>query len=108
MLGYRNIPTDKQAYDICMAFSFVLNQLYTGYLWQVGMNQDVVHIQNMTLNTENGYTLPLDEFDVRGKKLREIGGEILERHRVKRGKRDQSVIAALPKDIRGNCIPDRG
>ncbi len=104
-LRHHKIPTDQEAYDICCGMSFVLDKLYPGYLWQVGMNQDVVYIQNMTLSTDKGFVLPLSEFDVEGKVLMRTGGELLERFGVKRGKRNQADVVALPKDIRQNVIP---
>ena len=103
---HQRIPCDKERQDICNAFAFVLKELYPGYLWQVGMQQDLVFIQNMSLNKAMGERLPLCEFDVDGKTLMRLGGSILERHYMKRGKRNEADFRGLKRDIQYNAIPE--
>jgi len=105
-LRHKKVPTDKEAYEICNSFAFVLDKLYPGYLWQVGMQQDLVFIQNMSLNKAMGERLPLCEFDVDGKTLMRLGGSILERHYMKRGKRNEADFRGLKRDIQYNAIPE--
>jgi hypothetical protein len=106
-LRYRNIPTDTKAQEYCNIYSFVLDQLYPGYAWQVMMIQDVVNIKNLTLHTELGITKLLSEIYDDFRKLERFGGELLESFGVSRGRRIKGEVEALPKDIRRNTIPVR-
>ena len=102
----QRMPTDQEALEICKAFTATLDMIYPGYIWQAGMNQDLVYIQCMSLNKQLGYRLPLKCFDVEGKVLMRIGGEILERFNMRRGKADQNAKRSLVRDIRGDATPD--
>lgn len=101
---HTRMPSDLQAMEICKAFSHALDKIYPGYAWQVGMMQDVVHIQNLSINKELSYQMPLAKFDPEGKLLMRIGGEILERFNVKRGKMDRAEFKGLERDIKHNAI----
>lgn len=107
-LRHHKIPPDLQRQAICDGFSFALDKLYPGYLWQVGMQQDVVFIQNMSLNTKKAFSLPLASFDINGKVLMRVGGEILERFKMQRGKRNQADFKSLIRDVSRNAKPDMG
>jgi len=72
------------------------------------MQQDVVFIQNMSLNTKKAFSLPLASFDINGKVLMRVGGEILERFKMQRGKRNQADFKSLIRDVSRNAKPDMG
>ena len=98
-------PTNQQAFEICCALSGALDRIYPGYVWEVGVMQDVLFIKNAALNHEMAWAIPMAEMDVEGKKLMRIGGEILEYFNASRCKGDPKLIAKLPRDLRGNVVP---
>jgi hypothetical protein len=105
MRNYR-VPSDIEAYNICRGMAEGLGAVYPGYQWQVMMQQDLVYVQNLSLSTARGYKLPLSAFDIEGKTLIMIGGEILERFGCRRGRKDKAEVKALKRDLRGNATPE--
>ena len=97
-------PTDQEAMEICKGMSEALSTIYHGYVWCVQIQQDVVSIINYSVNRSCGCRVPLSEIDVEGKVLMRLGGEILERYGLRRGKRDNDGLNRLHMDPRGNAI----
>ena len=77
-LRHERQPTEAQALDICNGIAQALFMIYPNYLWEVGMNQNMVYIKNSTLNSKMGYHIHINKIDPEGKVLMRIGGEILE------------------------------
>lgn len=72
----------------------------------VMMNQDLVTIKCMSLNMVKGYNIALKHIDDYGVALTRIGGEILERFNVRRGKMDSSEVNTLKRNVVGDAIPE--
>lgn len=104
-LRHHRTPSDKEAYEICSGMATVLTTVYPGYLWQVGMQGDLVYVQNLNLNKKQGFRAPLSAFDVEGKLLMRAGGELLERFGCRRSHgRDENQLKSLKRDIRGDAV----
>lgn len=101
-LRNRRTPTDREAMDMCKGFGAFITALYPGYVWLVGMRDDMVHVQNMNLNKKQGFVMHLSDIDVDGKALMRAAGELLERYGMKRGKRGD--MSHLKRDIRGDAF----
>ena len=99
-------PTEKQALDICNGIASAMFAMYPNYHWEVGMNQNVVYIKNSTLNYKKGYAIHINKIDPEGKVLMRIGGEILERYNVRRGRGKRDEVDLLKRDVFDNCIPE--
>lgn len=87
-----------------------LNQHFPGHLWAIQINAKgrVFHVFNHALHDQWGYLIRADEVIHQGSIRRvflKAGGEILERFGLKRGRLDPMAYAALPKDLKGRCIP---
>lgn len=103
-LRYRHIPTEEQAREICTGISLALKHIYPGYLWEVGMEQDMVHIRCLNLHGQYGYRMHLSEIDVDGRAVMRAGGEILERFNCNRKWARRSEVDSIQRDARGNGI----
>ena len=106
LLRHEKQPTVAQAFAICNAFAAGLGNIYPGHLWQVHMNQNMVHIFCASLSKKYCYTCHISKFDVDGKKLMMIGAEILERFNQQRGRADVQKCKALERDITGDVTPE--
>jgi hypothetical protein len=98
------MPTNEEAFEMCRGFAEFINNIYPGYVWQVGMMGDLVYVQNLSLNRKQGFRVPLKDIDIDGKVLMRAGGELLERYRLRRGKKEPDRVKALKRDITGNAI----
>lgn len=105
-LRHERHPNEEQAQEICNGLALGLNMIYPNYLWQVGMNQNMVYIKNATLNDKMAYHIHIKKFDPEGKVLMRIGGEILERFSVRRGRGAYDEVELLKRDILDNCTPE--
>lgn len=95
------LPTVGQQKEICKALSFVLDKCYPRYMWQVGMAQDMVYFQNLTLNKSIAYHCPLSDLKEWQDVMR-IGGEFLERYNLPRARRNRSNDRLLARDLQTN------
>jgi hypothetical protein len=103
-LGTYRFPNEKEAYEMCCAFSGALSKLYPGFMWGASINQDILFIQNCTLDHVNAYSINLADIDPEGRVLARIAGEILERYGVSRGHAKKSEIKNLKYDeLTGNA-----
>lgn len=98
------LPTEQEAFDMCRGFAEFMNRLYPGYMWEVGMMSDIVYVRNLNLDKKAGFKLPLKDIDVDGRVLMRAGGELLERFRLKRGRKNVDAVRSLKRDIRGDAI----
>jgi hypothetical protein len=103
------------ANDMLMAKTMgdVLQVAYPGHAWMVHVNgrQGIAVIRNMTLSANWGYLIRLPEMHSASwldEQAKKAGGEILERFRMARGRFDGEKWAALPVDITGSPVGDKG
>lgn len=104
-LRHKRFPGEAEKQELCGAFGAALHMIYPGYLWQVGMNQDMVHILCATLSTTHGITMHLSDIDVDGKALMRAGGEILERFNCNRRFARSSEVHSVKRNPRGDGLP---
>lgn len=87
----------------------VLDQAYPGFMWAVGVTDGILDIRCLDLDGQWGYTIhhcntySASDLD---KRVRNAGGEILERYRQRRARIDHDSIASLPTNFRGLHTPD--
>lgn len=99
---------DLQCARLCMT---VLETNFPGYIWFVEVDgaQGMIHIRNLDLSGERGYSLHLkghasaSELD---KLVRDAGGEILERYNQPREKADQDKLELAERDATGRKVFD--
>ncbi len=89
-----------------------LNSQYPGHLWAVRVQsqQGIATIHNMALSHTHGYVLKLDRMfsaSYLTQRAIQAGGEILERFKVARGRVDDELMDALPKDFAGRVLGDK-
>lgn len=103
---HTRFPNEEQAKAICQGMSFALKFIYPGYMWEVGLEQDMVYIRLPLVNSRMAFRARLDQFDVEGKFLMRAGGEILERYGLSRDRGDIDAVRALPRDVKRDAIGD--
>jgi hypothetical protein len=96
------------AYELTLAkqMADTLHRHYPEHLWAVTVNakQGMADVRNMALSGNWGFRLHIpaiysaSEFD---KRVRNAGGELLERYRIRRGRAQADDVLALPKDFAG-------
>lgn len=101
-LRHASMPSAIEAFEIAQGFANYIGAIYPGYRWLVQINGDVVSVINGNLHRGQGFRVPLANIDPEGKVLMRAAGELLERARLRRGKRDDDRLRALPRDITGN------
>jgi len=106
--------TVAEAYDMARSKDIgeALNSQYPGHLWaiRVQSQQGIATIHNMSLSETHGYVIKLDNvYSASHLVNRSIaaGGEILERFKIKRGRADNELMDALPKDFAGRVLGDK-
>lgn len=101
-LRHHRTPTPAQAYEMASGFAEFLGTIYPGHLWRVQINDDMVSVINLGLHRSRGFRVALQDIDLDGKVLMRAGGELLERGRVSRGKKNGNEFGALSRDFLGN------
>jgi hypothetical protein len=94
---------------LCKDIADLLTKHYSGWLWAVQPNASgqIINVFCLNLHSMYGYTIRMADImdDPRRKEALRAGGEILSRfgmpHRF-----DAAALAAAPRDMAGNCIPD--
>lgn len=95
-------PRQMADEDICRAIGEDLTQTYPGYLWQVGCNHDagvatiLLIVPTATrADQAKGFMIHLDTVVGPGgsKKVRDAGGEVLERWGLPRGRAPSDYMA---------------
>jgi hypothetical protein len=88
----------------------VLNSHYPGYVWLVKVDDvgGVASVFNLHLSATYGYILHLDNIQQSSRMLKlaslRAGGELLERHNLNRGRKNDTQIAEIRRDIKGNAV----
>ena len=109
-------PEDAQAeaYDLSKSKDIgeALNNQYPGHMWAVRVQskQGVATIHNMQLSDQWGYVIKLDKIYSASHLVQrglQAGGEILERFKVARGRVNDDIMDALPKDFAGRVLGDK-
>lgn len=94
---------------LCKDIADILVKQYPDWAWAVQPQEigQVINVFNLNLHSEYGYTIRMDDImhDPHRKQAYRAGGEILARFGMPR-KMDRALLAAAPRDLRGNCIPD--
>lgn len=103
------IPADDILY--AKRWADLLTRHYPGHLWgvQVENRQGIVRIYHLQTSGDKAFILKLDDmFSATDwdKKIMRAGGEILERHRLRRGQLDVEQWLDLPTDFAGRFKPD--
>lgn len=87
-----------------------LEKHYPGYMWAVNvdLHGGMATIQSLRLSGEWGCYVKMStvEGDPYLTKIKQFGGEILERYRVSRGGANADQIGALKRDRLGNILAD--
>lgn len=87
-----------------------LDRHYPGYLWAVNVDLygGMATIQSLQLSGEWGCYLKMSSItnDPSLAKVKQYGGEILERHRVSRTGANADQLAALQRNRLGNILAD--
>lgn len=103
--------TDTFDFDIAKRIAEFLQYHYAGFMWAVNVSSEtqMIQIRNLSLSGEWGFNLHMTRVlnDTTGKLLRDAGGEILERYRVKRGAINHDKVEELPTDFAGRIIVDK-
>lgn len=101
-------PTLAQAWAFCQAFSNGLGNVFPGHMWRAELNQTMMSIFCDSLSSKYCYTAHLSEFDPEGRKLYEIGAEILERFGMSTGPAVESEYLRIKRNFVGDAIPELG
>ena len=82
----------------------ILDKHYPGYGWAVTANakSNIASVMALRLSGTWGFYVHLDKIDVSGQKIVNLGGELLERYKVKRGEIDRDQVRNLSRDVAGN------
>lgn len=98
-------------YDTAKRIAETLHATYPGHLWGVNASAEtgIATVFNLRLSGKWGFIIKLSEIihDPSMKKVKQAGGEILERYRVSRGRIDHDQIDDLPLDFAGNHKADK-
>ena len=88
----------------------VLTRTYPGYIWFVETHPDggVVYVRCMNLSGRWGFVLHINKIDNDYKAVKNAGGEILERYRVSRVKKNSDEVMSANRDYAGNRKFDAG
>ena len=101
---------DLGDFDVAKKCADMLTKHYPNYAWGVNVNSEtgMVQVRNLTLSGEWGFNLHLSKVvnDVDLKLVRDAGGEILERFKVRRGIANENEIDGLKKNFMGLYMPD--
>lgn len=86
-----------------------LHRKYPGYLWAVepSLDESVYQIRCMSLSGRWGFIVHATK-DTGAKRIQQLGGELLERYRVRRGRINDDEIMAASVDFTGQRSADRG
>lgn len=94
---------------LCKDIADLLVKTYPGWLWAVEPQEfgQVINVYCHNLHTQYGYTIRMRDImdDPRRREAVRAGGEILRRFRMP-NRFDAAALAAAPRDMNGNCIPD--
>jgi hypothetical protein len=80
-------------------------------LWRVTVNEPggVVEVTNLALYGNYGFLMHIAKIDSEGRKVVIAAGELLERYRISRGQRTNTVLADInnaKRDFSGRITPD--
>lgn len=83
-----------------------LMKSFPGYEWLVNADDEagLINIYLPEMGGNNAYTLHIPKLDKNMKKVIRAGGEILERHNLKRTKMSEDDMAILERDFKGTAI----
>lgn len=97
-------------YDTAKRIAETLNTAYPGHLWGVSASREtgIATVFNLRLSGRWGFIIKLSEIlhDPSMKRVKQAGGEILERYRISRGALNQDQIDDLAVDHAGNHRAD--
>ncbi len=83
-----------------------LMKSFPGYEWLVNADDEtgLINIFLPEMGGNNAYTLHITKLDGNMRKVTRAGGEILERHNLKRNKMSEDDMAILERDFKGVAI----
>jgi len=109
-----DIKSAEQEQDIAKHVSEVLTQQYPDHMWAVNVDLDggIATVMNLRLSGNHGFVLHLNNILHMGrntfnKTVRDAGGELLERYRIRRGRYDIDEYSQLHEDTAGLLIPEQ-
>lgn len=87
---YRGDAETLQEMDICKDVAETLHQHYPGHLWAVSVQNGAVVVKNLKISHTHGMIIHLKNYfaDPSNKLVIRLGGELLERAHIKRGRDD--------------------
>jgi len=85
-----------------------LDKNYPGYIWMVNADtsNNIATIQLGGVSGQFGFYVHLDKLTAGLEQVMRAGGEILERYKLRRGRRDDAEISGLVRDFAGRVISD--
>lgn len=95
--------------EIAKRVTEVLMKHYPGYLWAANARGGIVDVILMDSMSNWGFTIKhLKSYSASAldREVVMLGGELLERYRLKRGAADHDQIASSPVDIAGRMRPE--
>jgi hypothetical protein len=94
---------------LCKDIADILTKTYPDWAWAVQPQEfgQVINIFNLNLHSEYAYTIRMVDimYDPSRRQAYKAGAEILKRFGMP-NKMDRELLAAAPRDVRKNCIPD--
>ena len=88
---------DIRDMSICKDVAETLHQHYPGHLWAVAVQPGVIIIKNLSISHSHGMVIHLTTYnsDPSNKMVIRLGGEFLERARLKRGRDTGEEVKVL-------------
>lgn len=105
------LPVNAAAELLATTAVGILERHYPGWGWAVRVDDvgGVLEVRPTAIPTGRfGFLLHLKNVDYEGKAIMRAGGELLERYRLRRGRRKPGATQELRRDFRGVAVPDVG
>ena len=97
--------------DVNMAkeIAETLYKNYPGYVWMVNADtgNNIATIQLGGVTGQYGFYLHLDKLTAGMAQVMRAGGEVLERYKLTRGRRNDSEVGSLTRDFAGRVLHEQ-
>lgn len=105
-----DVESTQKDFELSKRIGEKLHKDFPGYLWAVKADckQGMCSVLNMSLDGEWGFYIRINEIqdDPSLKKIRQYGGELLERFRVSRKKFNPDEVQSVERDFRNRLVVD--
>jgi hypothetical protein len=104
------LPTTVAAELLAKTAVAILERHYPDWGWAVRVDDlgGVMEVRSMVIPGKWGFLLKIRSIDPEGKTIMRAGGELLERYRLRRGRRKPGATQELMRDFKGMAVPDAG